>query len=284
MKERLQTIGKEIAAFFTSPIILKNVGLVIAALLGLLFITSFLMNQCTRNGESWQVDQYIGMDLRDAIQQAERNSGQFRITVLDSIDRGNKPPNQVVSQNPAPFSRVKKGRNIYLTVTKYERIETTMPQISEKDEIELYKNALAQRELKAVIRKRVANRRYAPGTILKVFHNDKELTFRQIDKGYQLQKGSTIEFVVTEYGAGFTTMPSLACKRFEEVEVLLEDADLVLGNVQPDVTVSDRATAFVYKTVPQYTASRQLRKGQQVDIYLTQDLPDDCEPIEVNYE
>ncbi|MEL6718422.1 MAG: PASTA domain-containing protein, partial [Bacteroidota bacterium] len=117
-----------------------------------------------------------------------------------------------------------------------------------------------------------------------VYHGDKKLSFKQIDNGYELEKGSTIEFVVTEYGAQFTTMPALACKRFEEVEALLKDAKLVVGNIQADVTVSDRATAFVYKTVPQYTPSRQLRAGQQVDIYLTQDLPDDCDidGIDVN--
>lgn len=280
MKERLQTIGKEIAAFFTSPIILKNVGLMIATLLGLLFITSFLMRTCTRHGESLQVDNYVGIDLRDAVKQAERS--KFRITVLDSIDRGDRPPNVVVSQNPEPFARVKKDRNIYLTVTRSTRVEIAMPKITGQDEFSRYKSLLALRDLKAEVKERVANRRYAPGTILEVYHGDKKLSFRQIDDGYKLEKGSTVEFVVTEYGAQFTTMPSLACKRFEEVEALLKDANLVVGNIQPDVTVVDRPTAFVYKTVPQYTPSRQLRAGSQVDIYLTQDLPDDCEGVGID--
>ena len=211
MKEKLQIIGKEIAAFFTSPIILKNVGLMIATVLGLLFITSFLMKTCTRHGESLQVDNYVGIELRDAIQHAERS----------------------------------KDRIIYLTVTRSTRVKIEMPKISGQDEFSRYKSLLALRDLKAEVRERVANRRYAPGTILKVFYGDKELSFSQIDKGYKLEKGSTVEFVVTEYGAQFTTMPSLACKRLEEVEALLKDANLVVGNIQPDVTVSDRPTAFV---------------------------------------
>jgi len=281
MKERFQTIGKEIAAFFTSPIILKNLGLIIATLLVLVFITSFMLKTCTRHGESLQVDNYVGIDLRDAIQQAERS--KFRITVLDSIDRGNRPPNVVVSQNPEPFARVKKGRNIYLTITRSTREKIAMPKITRQDEFSRYRNLLALRDLKAEVRERVANRRYAPGTILEVYHGDKKLSFREIDNGYKLEKGSTVEFVVTEYGAQFTTMPSLTCKRFEEVEALLKDANLVLGNVQPDVTVNDRPTAFVYKTVPQYTPSRQLRAGQQIDIYLTQNLPDDCEGVGIDF-
>ncbi|MEL6717244.1 MAG: PASTA domain-containing protein, partial [Bacteroidota bacterium] len=164
MKERFQTIGKEIAAFFTSPTVLKNVGLMIATLLGLLFVTSFMMKTCTRHGESLQVGDYVGIDLRDAIRQAERE--KFRITVLDSIDRGNKPPNTVVSQNPEPFARVKKGRNIYLTITRNTRVQIAMPKITGQDEFSRYKSLLALRDLKAVVRERVANRRYAPGTIL----------------------------------------------------------------------------------------------------------------------
>jgi len=280
MKERFQNIGKEIAAFFTSPIILKNVGLMIATLLGLLFITSFMMKRCTLHDQTRQVHDYVGRDLRDAIQQAERNS--FRVTVLDSIDRGDRPPNQVVSQNPEPFARVKKGRNIYLTITRSTRVEIAMPKITGQDEFSRYKSLLALRDLKAEVKERVANRRYAPGTILEVYHGDKKLSFSQIDKGYKLEKGSTVGFVVTEYGAQFTTMPSLTCKRFEEVEALLKDANLVVGNIQPDVTVVDRPTAFVYKTVPQYTPSRQLRAGSQVDIYLTQDFPDDCDDVGID--
>lgn len=104
--DRLKHVGKEIAAFFTSPIVLKNLGLFLVTIIGILFLISILMKSCTRHGEALQVEDYSGMRLAEAMKKA-RNSN-FKIAISDSLDRGNNPPNIVLTQDPAPFSKVKK--------------------------------------------------------------------------------------------------------------------------------------------------------------------------------
>ncbi|MEM0994145.1 MAG: PASTA domain-containing protein [Bacteroidota bacterium] len=275
MKKLLQTIGTETAAFFTSPIVLKNLGLMLAALIGLFFLTSILLNTCTRQGDSRQVGDFIGRDLRDVMSEAKEKD--LRIVVLDSIDRGERSPNEVVEQNPKPFSRVKKHRTIYLTTTRFTRVPTETPPISEMDNFDNYQRALTTRGLKAVIKEERANNRFLPGTILEVYHEDKKLTFDEIDDGYKLGKGSTLEFIVTKYGVDYVKMPDIECNSFDIAEIAIKNARLVVGIIHDDVTVVDRQTAYVYKTIPSYNPDQNLQVGQQIDIYLTQDLPVNCE-------
>ncbi|MEM9886635.1 MAG: PASTA domain-containing protein [Bacteroidota bacterium] len=274
MKKLLQTIGTQIAAFFTSPIVLKNLGLMLIALVALLLLTSILLKTCTRHGDSMQVQDFRNMDLRD-VRIVAKNS-DLELVVLDSIDRGERPPNIVISQNPAAFSRVKKHRTIYLTTTRVERVKTTTPPISERDNFENYERTLRVKDLKANIKEERTNNRYLPGTILEVYHGKDSLTFDEIDQGYELEKGSTLDFVITKYGVESVKMPDLECDPFEVAEIAIKDAKLVIGIIHDDVTVIDRKTAYVYKTIPAYSPDQNLQVGQQIDVYLTQDVPANC--------
>ncbi|MEM1325687.1 MAG: PASTA domain-containing protein [Bacteroidota bacterium] len=274
MKERLQLIGKEIAAFFTSPVVLKNLGVLVVSLIALLFMTQLLLKSCTRHGESMQVQDFTGMDLNEATQKAKRD--KLRIMVLDSMDRGTNPPNMVLSQDPVPYSRVKKNRTIYLTTTRVTREKTKTPPISERDNYNDYKRALKVRTLEAAIKEEKADNRYLPGTILDVYHDNKKLSFDEIDEGYELEKGSTLEFVVTKFGIEYVAMPNVACETFMSAETRLRNANLVVGIIREDVTVVDRNSAYVYKSVPAYEPNKQLQVGEQINLFLTQNLPEAC--------
>jgi beta-lactam-binding protein with PASTA domain len=274
MKEKLQTVGKEIVAFFTSPIFWKNIGLLVVSLVALLFLTQVLLKSCTRHGESLQVQNFEGKDLEEVKRLAKKD--KLRIMVLDSMDRGTRPPNEVISQDPAPFSRVKKNRTIYLTTTRVTREPTKTPPISERDNLDDYRRALRVRGLQAEIREEVSDNRYLPKTILEVYHDGKKLTFDQIDEGYELEKGSTLEFVVTKFGVEYVAMPNIACETFGSAERQLRDVDLVVGIIREDVTVIDRNSAYVYKSVPAFEPGKRLKIGEQINVFLTQELPVEC--------
>ena len=273
-KEKVQHIGREIAAFLTSPIIWKNIGLLIVSLIALLFLTQVLLKSCTRHGESLQVQNFEGLSLEEAQQKAKRD--KLRIMVLDSMDRGNRPPNVVISQDPTPFSRVKKNRTIYLTTTRVTRESTKTPPISERDNYNDYKRTLRVRMIEAEIKEEVADNRYLPGTILEVYHEGKKLSFDEIDEGYDLEKGSVLAFVVTKFGVEYTQMPNVACETFMSAETRLRNGNLVVGIIREDVTVVDRNSAYVYKSVPAYEPGKQLRVGEQINLFLTQNLPEEC--------
>jgi hypothetical protein len=277
--DRLKYIGKEITAFFTSPIVLKNLGLFLATIISLLFVSSMLMKSCTRHGEALQVEDYSGMRLTDAIKKA-RNSN-FRIAISDSLDRGNNPPNMVLSQDPAAFSKVKKNRTIYLTITKSQRDQVMLPNIIGADEFEQYAKKLARLDIKSEIKDRVLNDRYAANTILKIYNGEKEINLEDIKKGVKIDKGSTLYFDVTELSNSYTSIPEIRCEPFDRADFLIRSYQLVVGTVHLDPTVVNRSTAFVYKQVPEFSSTEKIRIGQQIDVYLTQNRPDDC-PYEDN--
>ena len=273
----LKQAGKEVAAFFTSPIVLKNLGLFIVTIAALLFLSSMLMKSCTRHGEALQVEDYSGMRLQEAVKKA-RNSN-FRIAISDSLDRGNNPPNIVLTQDPAPFSKVKKNRTIYLTITKSQRDQVLLPNIIGADEFEQYAKKLNRLDIKSEIKDRVLNDRYGANTILKIYIGEKEINLEDIKKGFKVDKGSTLYFDVTERSDSYTNIPDIKCEIFERADFLVRSYQLVVGTVHLDPTVVNRATAFVYKQVPEFNATEKIRIGQQIDIYLTQNRPDDC-PLE----
>lgn len=273
--DRLKHVGKEIAAFFTSPIILKNLGLFLVTIIGILFLSSILMKSCTRHGEALQVEDYSGMRLAEAMKKA-RNSN-FKIAISDSLDRGNNPPNIVLTQEPSPFSKVKKNRTIYLTITKSQRDQVILPTIIGADEFEQYAKKLNRLSIKSEIKDRILNDRYASNTILKIYNaEEKEINLEDIKRGIKIDKGSTLYFDVTERSDSYTNIPEVKCEPFDRADFLIRSYQLVVGTVHLDPTVVNRATAFVYKQVPEFSSTEKIRIGQQIDVYLTQNRPSEC--------
>jgi D-alanine-D-alanine ligase len=133
--------------------------------------------------------------------------------------------------------------------------------------------------LKSEIKERIVNDRYDANTILHFYIGDKKITFEDIKKGMEVEKGTVIGFAITERGDNFISIPDLSCNQFERAEFLIQGYQLVLGNIIADATVTDRATAFVYKQVPAFDPTQKMRIGEQIELYLTQSRPIDC-PLE----
>lgn len=276
-KSVLTKTGKELGAFFTSPIVLKNLGGMLGTILVILLSTFFLMKKCTRHGEKLEVEDFTGLHVRDAI--AKARALDFKIVVSDSIDRGTEAnkPNTVRSQNPIPFSKVKKNRTIYLTIYKYGRDEVPLPRLTGNDEYDRYARMCNSRGIETKIRQKILNQKYAPNTILRIYYEDREIDLERVNRReYKLPKGSVVEMDVTQADDGYTKMPDIACLQFEQAKSLIESYELVLGTIKEDPTVINRATAFVYQQSPEYNPTQKIRKGQQIALYLTQDRPQDC--------
>lgn len=276
-KESLQTFGKECLAFISSPVVLKNLGIMLSIFTVMLVVTVFSLRSCTRHGESLEVPDFSKIKVTDAIKKAKANN--FNIALIDSIDPGSvtpPTPGIVFNQVPAPLSRVKKNRTIYLTVTKMTRDKVILPSTIGVDEYEPYEKKLRRLGLKSEIKERVLNERYDANTILYFLIGDKKITFEDIKKGVEVEKGTLIGFVITERGDNYVSIPNLTCSQFERAEFLIQGYQLVLGNVQTDETVTDKASAFVYKQVPAFDSTQKIRIGQQIELYLTQSRPIDC--------
>lgn len=266
--------SKDLWYFVSSPVFIKNFTGMLVLSGVLLLLTSWWMRCYTNHGESLQVHNYIGMPLEDAISKAE--SRTFSIIVNDSIFVVGKPPLEVLDQNPKPLSRVKEQRKIYLTVSKASPDMIKLPDITEgNDDYNQYRRILRTFSIEAKIKDRKFSNKLEPNTIIDVLYNGKEIT-EQLADGFEVPMGSTIEFVVTEQGGGTVEIPNLVCKDYDAASFLIGNFNLNIGSIISDATVTDQNSAYVWKQNPRYRAGKSLRIGAQVDLYLTQYKPEEC--------
>jgi len=273
-KERLKRWGRELGYFFKSLVFWKNIAGIIVTVALFLFLTFWWMQCYTNHGESLQVHNYIGMELDDAMRKAKNKS--FSIVVNDSIYVQGKAPNIVISQNPNPLSRVKEKRKIYLTVTKKHAELMTLPDLyGGNDDYASYKRKLRIIGISSKIAGRRFNSKLEENTILEVMYDGDTIT-DELDSKYRIPKGSLVEFIVTERGGGMVPIPDLICQKYDGARFVIGNFNLNVGSIIEDATVTNTNQAYIWKQVPRYSRGEKLRIGEQIDIYLTQQKPDNC--------
>jgi len=269
---RLKKGWKEFSLFVTSLFFLRNFTAmtgVVLLVIGLIF----LWLKCyTHHGQSVQVQDYTNMTVRDAT--AKARSRSFRIQVIDSIWKDGMEPNIVLEQNPKPFSRVKEKRTIYLTVTKNTAEEVLLPTLVGNYDYFQYQRKLSNKGIYAAIKERVFDNKYADNTILHLYYKGEKITESDLKNGIRVPKGSTLEFVITERGGGTVVVPDFICQQLSAAEFLISTLELNIGNIKPDRTVTDQASAFVYNQKPE--PGEKIRVGEQIDLYISQDKPLGC--------
>ena len=92
-----------------------------------------------------------------------------------------------------------------------------------------------------------------------------------------VEMGATIDFVVSEEVTLTVNMPDCVCHTLSEARFLLQTSELNLGTVTKDASVDDEENAFVYRQTPKFDPNGTMRKGEQIDLYITQERPASCE-------
>ncbi len=233
----------------------------------------------TNHGESLQVHNYIGMDVDEAIEKAKSKS--FTIVVNDSIFVVGKEPNTILEQHPKPLARVKEKRTIYVMATKAEADEIILPNLKGgNDDFMQYSRKLSRYDVKANILTRQFDNKLEENTILEVIYKGDTIT-NKLNDTYKVNRGSTVDFIVSERGGSSVPIPDLVCQKFEAAQFLISNYNLNIGSVIEDKTVTDRLTAYVWRQQPIYSSRDKIRIGEQVNLYITQNRPDNC-PLEEN--
>ncbi|MEL6865398.1 MAG: PASTA domain-containing protein [Bacteroidota bacterium] len=272
LRPKIERFAKESYSFLTSKVFLINFSGIIAMLSVFSFFTFLWMHYYTNHGESLQVHNYIGLSLEDAVQKAEQRS--FSIIVNDSIFIVGKPPEEVLEQNPKPFSRVKENRKIYLTITKKQADLVSLPDLTGgNDDFKQYQRKLSRLSIDTKIVGRRFSNKLEPNTILELLYEGEDIT-EKVKDGFKVPMGSLVEAVVTERSGGTVSVPNLVCKNYDAARFLIGNYNLNIGSVIEDATVTDRNTAYIWRQSPM--PAGRIRIGEQINIYLTQYLPDNC--------
>ncbi len=273
-KAGLIRLGREIWAFLSSPVFLKNLGMMVGAALLLLFLTSRWLRCYTRHGESMPVPDFAGLSLEEAQSAAADN--EMELIVRDSIWVENQPGGIVLEQEPEPASLVKRNRKVYVRISRSTADEVALPQLTGSYDFDQYRRKLARHQVKLEVKEKVYHPQYAENTILHLFYNGQKITENDLKKKQiKVPKGSTVYAVITRRTADSVNTPDMVCSTLSEAQFMLSAANLSAGEIIKDPSVSDAENAFVWKQEP--PANTPIKPGNSVKIYLTQNPPAKCE-------
>jgi len=265
---------KELFSFIFSKTFLKHFALIIGFFILLIIGILWWLNIYTNHGQQLVLPDYRNIKVEEASKDAEEN--KFKIVVDDSTHIVGKPGGIIIDQNPKPKSKVKENRKIYVTVTKYNA-----DKVKVKDLPSLYGRNYEskKRELSMLkINSKIKGYKYdkgSPNYILEVFYNGKSIISKEGKKGdIEIEKGETLEFILSRKSGGSTDLPNLRCMEVEQAIFLIESRNLKLGLVRKDGQLVSEHVGYVTKQIP--AAIDNLPMGSVVDLYINDELPSDC--------
>ncbi|MCB0685352.1 MAG: PASTA domain-containing protein [Saprospiraceae bacterium] len=254
----------------------RNLGLVALFLISVLLTVMLFLRWYTHHGQSLMLPDYTGQSVDLAMKDAKKKS--FQIKVVDSVFLVGKEGGIIIDQNPKAESEVKQKRKIYVTITKDAADKIPLGRLPV-----LYGKSYdrKQKELKQgfEINTKIVGRKYdagAPDHILEVIYKGQTVVSSDVRKDdVQIEKGGTLEMILSKESGGSLSMPDLTCKSFDEASFLLQTLDLIIGEQISDGTVSNVDEAFIYNQDP--TPESRVYTGDTIKIYLTQKRPDNCD-------
>jgi len=116
----------------------------------------------------------------------------------------------------------------------------------------------------------------ARNTVLQVKYKGEPLQRPEKDKPTKVPKGSELTLVVAEGSTTSMTVPKFTCRTVDEARYQLETYNLSLGTIVADETVTDEASAYIYRQSPDYSRGDIIRMGDAVDIWITKTKPGEC--------
>ncbi len=251
--------------FIFSKTFVKNLGLAVASVVGLIIILLIWMNLYTRHGQAMPVPDFFGLTMEQTKALAENN--KMRYQIIDSVYTVIVPRGCVVEQIPKAGFKVKKGREILLTINAFSPEMVAMPNLVD----------LPLRQAKSLIEStglEMGTLRYIPdlsvNVVRKQLHNGKEVT-----ENDSLQKGSVIDLVL---GKGLSNqrnhVPDLIGMNLNPAKNKILEASFNLGTYTYDNTIltgKDTSNAFVVKQNPEFKEDASLQLGSAIYLWLSVD-------------
>ena len=251
--------------FLLSKVFLKNLGFAVILIVGLTMSLLIFLNLYTRHGQARPIPDFYGLTMEQTARLAKKS--RLKYQVIDSIYTSLVPRGCVAEQNPKPGFKVKKWRNVVLTINAYKPEMVAMPNLVD----------LPIRQAIALISSsglEMGELRYRPDlsidVVIEQHYNGKSIT-----EGDSVQKGSVIDLVL---GKGLsnqrTSVPDLVGMTLDPARNKILISSLNLGTYIYDNTIlngKDSLNAFVYKQNPEYREDASLQLGSAVYLWLTVD-------------
>jgi eukaryotic-like serine/threonine-protein kinase len=251
--------------FIFSKVFLKHLGLAILIAIGVIMILLLWLNIYTRHGQARPVPDFFGLTMEETAALARKRKVKYQI--IDSVYTSLVAKGCIAEQNPKPGFKVKKWRNIALTINAFRPEMVVVP-----DLINLpLRQANSLIEGSGLI---IGKKTYKPDlsidVVLSQLHNGKDIAPND-----SLQKGSIIDLVL---GKGLsnqrTSVPNLVGMKLDPATDRINGTSLNLGAYIFDNTIingDDSLNAFVFKQNPDFKDDATIQYGSSMYLWLTVD-------------
>lgn len=245
--------------FFKSRSFLRT--LLIALVVFIIFSLSIStwLGSFTHHGESISVPDLRGQKIGRLESFLSDKKLQYKI--VDSLFDLDKSPGVVIEQDPAPDSKVKENRTIYLTINASMPPDVKMPNLID----------VSYRQAEAMLQSfglKVGQLIYKPDLA-------KNAVLDQLYKGNHIKpltnlpKGSAIDLVLGDgLGSVDVPVPNLIGNDLGEALFILKGSSLNVGLIHIDPGVRDSTKATIYRQEPTPDENSTLKQGEAVNLYL----------------
>lgn len=256
---------------------LINIGLLILFVLLIIFVTLWWLGIYTNHGQKLELPNYLEQNIEEAIIDAEDRS--FEIIVNDSIHKLGVPGGQILNQNPRGGSQVKENRKIYVSIAKYKAdqiLSENLPSNIYGRDFDMVSRELANQEIFTKV-KGYSYDNAAPNTILEVWYKGQQIIGRYKRKeGVVMEKGDTIEMILTKNTEGDAEVPDLICSTVGSAKFVISASKLNIGQIITESEdIEDLNSAYVTRQEP--SAGGTLVMGELVNIYVSKTKPSNCQ-------
>jgi beta-lactam-binding protein with PASTA domain len=251
--------------FILSKVFIRNLGLAIAIVVGSAMLLLIWLNFYTRHGQARAVPDFIGLTIEQTKILAKKS--RLKYQVIDSVYTSIVPRGCVAEQNPKPGFKVKKWRNIILTINAFHPEMVAMPNLVD----------LPKRQAITLIESsglEMGQLEYIPDLSIDVVI-EQLYKGKNIQEGDSLQKGSVVDMVL---GKGLsnerTSLPDLIGLTLEPAKNKILASSLNLRTYSYDNTIknsADSLKAFVFKQNPEYKEDAKVQLGSEIYLWMTTD-------------
>lgn len=248
--------------FLFSKLFLINLAivavLVVPACIGLFYWLDYY----TEHDITVETPDFIGMTIGEIT--AFADTAHIEFEVIDSLYSDEFPKGTVVTQEPIPGYKVKRGRMIYVTVNAILPKQVSIPDVRN----------LSLRQAKAVLESvglKLGDLEYRPD-IAKNAVLDQKIGGKEARKGAMVFSGTVVDLVL---GDGLSNtrvpIPYLLYYNLKQATDRLNLSSLNLATFVIDTPITDTGLVRVYKQVPAFNEKKLVPMGTSVILYLTED-------------
>jgi len=243
---------------------LRQLAKVVLVNVVLLVLLWFALAWYSDHGEHISVPDVRTLALTDAVSSLQERG--LAALVVDSIYDEKSTGGVVVEQSPAPESKVKEGRQIFLTIYRSEPpMEKISIQEGEFAQVALIKleNKGIKYDLRYVLNSNMV------GSVISITHKGKILK-----PGDAIRRGERVVLTVGEASDGVVPLPDLTGLTLDRATVILDSLNLIgQATFEPNPIDGQDSLLFrVSRQDPEFTEDAlPVRPGRLIDFWLTKE-------------